>query len=65
MWEFASGIGSEAGILSVAKGRLLASVAIAKGRAGLLAEWGSGSWMMHDHAPDLVFECIIFLCVVE
>ena len=44
--------------MSVAKGKLLASIAVAGREAGLLSEWGSG-------AEKFVFECIILSCVVE
>ena len=54
----AAGIGSEDGFVSVAKGKLLASIAVAGREAGLLSEWGSG-------AEKFVFECIILSCVVE
>ena len=56
--EIAAGIGCEGGFVSVAKEMLLASIAIAKRKAGLLARWGSGGL-------KFVFDCIIFSCVVE
>ena len=53
----AAGISSESGFVSVVKGKLLAFVAIASRKAGLLARWGSG-------ALKFVFECINFSGVV-
>ena len=39
----AAGIGSETGFVAVARRKLLALVAIAERKAGLLSSWGLGS----------------------